>query len=117
MEYGIWVIRDKITHTFIGEGGVSDYQCNITLEDDCCFPEISLALMPDAHRRGFSVEVIEAILAWSDAHVPSKKICSLIYPENSPAIRLAQHFGFSGERSCIYKNEPILRLTRLSKKS
>ncbi|MCD8525091.1 MAG: GNAT family N-acetyltransferase [Gammaproteobacteria bacterium] len=116
MEYGIWVIRDKITHAFIGEGGISDYQCDITIEDDCCLPEISLALMPHAHRRGFSVEIIDAILQWSDRYVPSDKISSLIYPDNSSAIRLAQHFGFSGENRFIYKNEPILRFTRLSQK-
>lgn len=112
MHYGNWVIREKATGVYIGEGGLSDYKRNISPACHQYRPEVSLALMPFVHRKGYSIEILRAMLDWGDEFISIKEKKCLVYPENSPAIRLAQYFGFIEKTEVMYKNKLYFMFVR-----
>lgn len=112
MQYGHWVIREKATGVFVGEGGFSDYKRDIGTPHYHFQPEVSLALAPLFHHKGFSIEILRGILAWGDQFISSKEVMCLIYPDNIPAIRVARHLGFAEETEVMYKQEKNLMFIR-----
>lgn len=111
LQYGHWIIRERATGKFVGEGGFSDCKRDIepTFGD---VPEASLALASWSHNKGFSYEILTAMLAWSDQHLPLKKTACIIYPENLSSLRIVKKCGFVEYAQATYKNKPMIIFTR-----
>ena len=106
--YGTWVARDTAGR-LIGELGLMETRRAITPSIDAA-PEIGWTLAGDAHGQGYASEALAAILAWTDARIPSTTC--IIDPANAASIRLADRLGYRLRTTGIYRDAPILILDR-----
>ena len=106
--YGTWVARDTAGR-LIGELGLMETRRAITPSIDAA-PEIGWTLAGDAHGQGYASEALAAILAWTDARIPSTTC--IIDPANAASIRLAERLGYRLRTTGIYRDAPILIFDR-----
>lgn len=106
--YGTWVARDTAGR-LIGELGLMETRRAITPSIDAA-PEIGWTLAGEAHGQGYASEALAAILAWTDARIPSTTC--IIDPANAASIRLAERLGYCLRTMGIYRDAPILILDR-----
>ncbi|MEZ5995374.1 MAG: GNAT family N-acetyltransferase [Hyphomonadaceae bacterium] len=92
MGYGYWVIEEKATGRYLGEGGFADLQREIDPPVDP--PEQGWALVSDAHGKGFALEAASAMIRWGEAHFGHGDFTCMISPENEPSLRLAAKLGY-----------------------
>jgi RimJ/RimL family protein N-acetyltransferase len=90
--WGYWVITDRMTGSFLGEGGFADFHRGMPEVDG--FPEIGWALAPHAWGRGIATEAVDAMLAWSDVNLATAETRCIIDPDNVASIRVAARCGF-----------------------
>ncbi len=91
-DYGYWVITDRQTGEFLGEGGFADFQRGLpgTLMVE---PEAGWAFTRAAWGRGIATEAVAAMHAWLDQTVPGPSSC-VIEPGNFSSIRVAEKTGY-----------------------
>ena len=61
LDYGFWVVTDKVSGAFLGEVGFADFKRDLT--PPLGVPEIGWALMPHAHGKGLATEAVQAALS------------------------------------------------------
>lgn len=108
--YGFWLLEEKATGRFVGEGGLADFKRD--MEPHFSEPEHGWALAPWAHGQGFASEAIAAQLAWAEDHFGRVPFVCMIAPENAPSIRLAQKHGYREFARSPYKGEPSILFRR-----
>jgi RimJ/RimL family protein N-acetyltransferase len=112
LNFGYWAVIDRATGRLIGEMGLADYHRDLDppLGDT---PELGWVLAPAYHGKGYALEALKAILAWSAQHLPGPEICCIIDPDNLASIRLAGRLGFWRAIGLLYRGEPtdLYRLT------
>lgn len=57
-------------------------------------PELAYHVHPDAWHSGYAREACRAVIAWTEANLPSRTIEAYIDEENASSRRLAKHLGF-----------------------
>jgi len=108
--FGSWLIEEKSTGEFIGESGLFDYHRGI--DPPLTSPEISWILAPAAHGKGYATEAVTAVLAWGAHRFTVNEVTSIIDPDNTASLRVAEKCGFEPNRTTIYRESPVLLLTR-----
>jgi RimJ/RimL family protein N-acetyltransferase len=107
LNYGYWVVTDRLTGKMIGEMGFADYHRDIQppLGE---VPELGWVLDPAWHGKGIAQEALRVILAWGQHHLPGRAICCIISPDNTASIRLAERLGFSETARTAYHGEATI---------
>jgi RimJ/RimL family protein N-acetyltransferase len=111
MGFGYWVIEERHTGSFVGELGFADFKRDIdpSMRDK---PEIGFALTPAHHGKGYATEAVQAIVAWGDAHLGSRKTVCMIDPENLASLRVAAKCGYEIFEQSTFNGSPVLFLAR-----
>lgn len=107
--YGSWIARETATGHLIGELGLIEARRAIEPPIDAT-PEVGWTLTGDAQGKGYASEALAAILAWTDARIPSTTC--IIDPANAASIRLADRLGYRLRTTGLYRDAPILILDR-----
>ena len=92
MGYGYWSFLDRETGTYLGNGGLAQFERGIPELEG--FPEAGWAFAPDAWGRGYATEAMAAILAWADEQGLPEIRC-IIDPGNAASHKVAAKLGFA----------------------
>jgi len=109
--FGMWVIRERETGTYVGEIGFHDMHRQIEPRFDGV-PEAGWVLSPTAHGKGFASEALQAVLAWSDGYLAAPRTVCIISPDNAPSLRVAAKAGYTELAQTIYNESPTVILER-----
>lgn len=90
--YGMWVIEERDGGVFLGEAGLLSAERGLPELEGV--PEAGWVLGPQAWGRGIATEAMQAILAWTDAHIEAPSTRCLIDPDNDSSIKVAGKLGF-----------------------
>lgn len=90
--HGYWVVTDRQTGAFLGEGGFADFQRGLPAHL-VPGPEAGWAFAPAAWGRGFATEAVAAMHTWLDAALPGVSSC-VIEPGNTASARVAAKLGY-----------------------
>jgi len=107
---GFWLIEEKATGKFIGEGGFANFERDSDPRIDA--PEQGWALSPHAHGKGYATEAIGAMIAWGEQHFGRTDFVAMISPENGPSVRVAQKHGYREWKPATYKGESVMLFRR-----
>jgi RimJ/RimL family protein N-acetyltransferase len=108
--YGFWLIEEKATGAFLGEGGFGAFNREIDPPFDA--PEQGWALAPGHHGKGYAFEAMSAAIAWGEQHFARRDFVCMIAPENTPSLRLADKLGYREYGRAQYKGEDSILLRR-----
>jgi len=111
MDFGYWVVEERDTGSFVGEIGFADFKRDIdpAMKNS---PEIGFALAPAHHGKGYATESVQAILAWGDAHLPSRRSVCMINPQNTASLQVAAKAGYEIFEQTTFNGAPIVFLAR-----
>jgi len=96
--YGPYALEEKTSGQVLGTVG-------LWYPIDWPEPEIKWGLAARHWRKGFASEAARAVQAMTIEHLPDIVPISLIHPDNTGSIRLAESIGARREREEIYENE------------
>lgn len=108
--HGFWLIEEKATGAFVGEGGMGSFKREI--EPPIEAPEQGWALSPAMHGKGYAHEAMSAAIAWAEPHFGRTDFVCIIAPENAPSLSLANKLGYQEYALGLYKGETTLMLRR-----
>jgi ribosomal-protein-alanine N-acetyltransferase len=99
--YTNWAVIRKEDNAFIGKCGFN------ILPDDS---DIELAYMLDEPYwgMGYATEISKAVLEYGVNKLDLKRIVALIYPQNSPSIRVIEKIGMKYEKEAEYWGKKLL---------
>ena len=105
-QYGSYALENKVDHRVLGFAGL-DYPI------DWPEPEIQWVLCRTYWGKGYASEAVRAIKKMTDQYLPDLSLISLIHPENTNSIKLAEAVGahfereydFRGGKWLIYRHE------------
>jgi RimJ/RimL family protein N-acetyltransferase len=114
MDFGYWVIEERDTGNFVGELGFADFKRDIeaAMRDS---PEIGFALTPAHYGKGYATEAVQAILAWGDLNLHSRKTVCIINPQNLASLRVAAKCGYEVFEQNSFNGSPVLFLARTAR--
>jgi RimJ/RimL family protein N-acetyltransferase len=108
--HGFWLIEEKATGTFVGEGGWGNFKREIEPRFEA--PEQGWALASSAHGKGYAHEAMSAALDWGVAHFGRTDFVCMIAPENAPSLKLAAKLGYAEYGRAEYKGSLSILLRR-----
>ena len=109
--YGSWVVRDRLTGSFVGEVGLKQFRRSLDAQWDEV-PEIGWALSAGARGRGMATEAALAALGWADANLDAARTLCMIDPANAVSLHVAGRCGFSEIATTTYKDKPVIIFER-----
>ncbi len=74
--------------------------------------ETGWALAPAFHGRGLAREGLAAVFDFAGRHLPAQPLWCMIAPLNLRSVRLALSLGFTPQGQSVYREQPVLVLTR-----
>ena len=109
--YGYWLIEEKTTGRFVGEGGFADFKRGTS--PPLTEPEQGWALAAWAHGRGYGSEAVAAQMSWAERKFGREAafVC-VIDVENAPSIRLAEKHGYREFARSTYRDAPTILFRR-----
>lgn len=110
MGHGFWLIEEKASGRFLGEGGFGTFKREIEPVFEA--PEQGWALAPTAHGKGYALEAMNAAITWGEQHFGRRDFVCLIAPENAPSLRLAEKLCYREYARSAYRGEPSVLLRR-----
>lgn len=102
--YGMWVIEERESGTFLGEAGLLSAERGLAELE--AVPEAGWVLGPQAWGRGIATEAMQAILDWADAALGAPSIRCIIDPDNDGSIKVAEKLGFVPLIDTLYGGKP-----------
>jgi len=108
--HGFWLIEEKASGRFVGEGGFGTFKREIEPPFDA--PEQGWALAPSAHGQGYAFEAMGAAARWGEQHFGRSDFVCMIAPDNAPSLKLAQKLGYREYGRSPYRGEPSVQLRR-----
>lgn len=108
--HGFWLIEEKATGAFVGEGGWGTFKREIEPRFEA--PEQGWALATSAHGKGYAHEAMRAALDWGVAHFARTDFVCMIAPENAPSLKLAAKLGYAEYGRAEYKGSLSILLRR-----
>ncbi len=110
--FGYWVIIERATGQFLGEGGFHDLKRDFRPSFDGA-PEIGWGLAPAAQGQGYAYEATRAMLDWSDRALDAARTVCLIGPSNLPSLKLAGKLGYREYARTDYRGDTVILFERL----
>ncbi len=108
--HGFWLIEEKASGAYVGEGGFGSFKREIDVPFDA--PEQGWALAQSAQGKGYAAEAMKAAITWGEAHFGRTDFVCMIAPENQPSLNLAEKLGYSRYDQVAYKGEQVVLLRR-----
>lgn len=108
--YGYWLIEDKATGAYLGEGGWLRGEREFEPKLDA--PEQGWALRPEAQGKGYALEAARAMLDWAEPHFGRRDFVCIIDPDNVPSHSLAAKLGYKEFARTLYKENEVVLLRR-----
>ena len=108
--YGFWLIEERATGAYVGEGGFGNFKRDIAPPFDA--PEQGWALVPSMHGKGYAHEALSATILWGEAYFGRRDFVCMISPENAPSLKLAHKLGYREYARSAYKGEASVLLRR-----
>lgn len=100
--FGLWALYYKEEKKIIGFAGL------ITQEVEGIKKiELSYRLLPKYWHRGLALEAAREVLAYAFNTLKLKELISIIEPENSRSIRLAERLGLRPQKMVKYYNRDV----------
>ena len=96
--YGVFAITDRERGAVHGYSGLWH-----PLEWD--EPELSYSLFGNAHGHGFATEAARRVREWAAHELGLKPLFSMIHPDNTPSIRVAERLGATREGQLKHAGE------------
>ncbi len=109
--FGFFAVQEKASGTLIGEVGFLELRRAIvpTLEGTL---ETGWIISPEFQGKGYAAEAVAAALQWAAATFPAMPYTCIIDPDNHRSLKLADKLGFRKIAEGIYKDHPVLVLSR-----
>jgi RimJ/RimL family protein N-acetyltransferase len=111
--HGFWVIEERASGRLIGEIGIMDAKREIEPSFEGAL-EAGLALLPEAHGKGYASEALATVLDWEAKVLGGDRLFAIIDPDNAPSLKLAAKFRFVERARSVYKGVPTVQFERLS---
>lgn len=108
--FGYWLIEEKASGRYVGEGGFSDFKREMEPGFDA--PEQGWALASWAHGKGYAHEAVSAMIAWGERHFGRGDFVCMIAPDNAPSLKLADKVGYREYARASYKGGESVLLRR-----
>jgi RimJ/RimL family protein N-acetyltransferase len=109
--FGYWVIEEKSSGAFLGEGGFAENQREIEPSLRGML-ETGWVFFPSAHGKGYATEAVLAMHAWKDLKFPEKKVACIVDAPNLASLRVAEKCGYRETARTSYKGTSLLVLLR-----
>jgi [ribosomal protein S5]-alanine N-acetyltransferase len=95
--FGLWTLRDRTTHDFVGYGGIK--HALIEGRDEI---ELAYAITSNCQGKGFATEISLAALklGFNDLHLD--RIVAFTLPHNRASRRVMEHCGFTYQRDFVH---------------
>ena len=111
MGFGYWVIEEKLSGTFLGEGGFAENQRKTDPSLKGMF-ETGWVFAPHAHGKGYATEAVLAMHAWKNLNFPEKKVACIIDTPNLASLGVAQKCGYRETARTTYQGASVLVFLR-----
>jgi len=109
--FGCWVIEERATGRFVGEGGFADFRREMTPSYEGT-PEAGWVLASWAHGKGLATEAVLAMSAWGDRELAVTPTVCIIDTANVASIRVATKCGYREVERFSYKGGPMILFRR-----
>ena len=97
--YGPWALEERATGAFVG-------LCGLWYPDGWIEPEITWALVPASHGKGYATEAANRALDAAGDLFGWTTAVSVIALENAPSIAVAERLGATRERAVDFRYGP-----------
>lgn len=99
--FGLWMLRDRTTHDFVGYGGIKH-----TILEGRDQIELAYGIASDYQRKGYATEISVAALrfAFNDLHLDH--VVAFTLPHNLASRRVMEHCGFIYARDIVHAALP-----------
>ena len=99
--FGLWTLRDRTTHDFVGYGGIK--HALVEGRDEI---ELAYAIASNCQGKGFATEIslVALKLGFNDLHLD--RIVAFTLPHNSASRRVMEHCGFTYQRDIVHAGLP-----------
>ena len=104
--FGMFSIREKATHRYLGETGLVHFQRELGADFDP-YAEAVWVLASEAHGKGYATEAAEAALRWIFNLKGEQHTVCLIDPANTGSIRVAEKLGYKALGQRTYRDKPV----------
>ena len=95
--YGIWVLRETTSNTFVGRGGLRNTVFNESQEI-----EIAYGLMPVFWQKGLATEFVRSLVRIAFDELGINSLVSITSPDNHASRHVLKKCGFSQECEIPY---------------
>jgi ribosomal-protein-alanine N-acetyltransferase len=101
--FGIWILRDPITHDVVGRAGLR----NVTIQG---MPEIEVAyaLFPEWWGRGLATDAARACVTIARDWMGLHSVIGLVLPANLASQRVLRKAAMAQEREVLHAGQPHL---------
>jgi RimJ/RimL family protein N-acetyltransferase len=100
---GQWALEEKATGVLLGRAGLHH-----PARDDWPGVEVGWALHPDCWGQGYATEAGQRAIDYAFAELNLAELYSVILPENSRSIAVAQRLGFSLREEKVLSHFPSM---------
>jgi RimJ/RimL family protein N-acetyltransferase len=94
--YGLWALEERSTGALVGRSGLYNPEGWPGLE-------VGWVLAQSCWGRGYATEAGRASLEWAWSELHADHVISVIHPDNSASIRVAERLGETFERTITLK--------------
>lgn len=109
MGYGYWLIEEKESGRYVGDGGFIAGQRGVEGMLDA--PEQGWAIAPSQQGKGYATEAVSAMISWAEGQLGPVLTC-MVSPDNPASIRVAEKAGYREYARAEYKGEPSILYRR-----
>jgi RimJ/RimL family protein N-acetyltransferase len=109
--FGYWALEERATGRYAGDVGFADFRREMVPSLEGA-PEGGWVLASWAHGQGFATEAVRAALAWSDAHLPSRRTVCIIDAGHAVSMRVAGKCGYVEYGRGTYRESAIVLFER-----
>ena len=98
--YGPWAMEERATGRLVGRAGLLFWETKPGLE-------VGYAVHPSAWGKGYATEAAARSLRHAHQTLGARGVLSVIHPENTASIRVAEKLGARLDREVLVRNQPL----------